>query len=115
MKKRFSVLMTRGLHVSAVKRLEKKCNVVIHSGKIPIPKKILMQKINDVDGLVCHPYDTIDKDVIKNGKNLKAISTFSVGFDHIDVGFAKKKRNKGRIYPQSLDKCNCRVDNWANF
>ena len=102
MKKRFSVLMTRGLHVSAVKRLEKKCNVVIHSGKIPIPKKILIQKINDVDGLVCHPYDTIDKDIIKNGKNLKAISTFSVGFDHIDVDFAKERGIKIGYTPKVL-------------
>ena len=94
--------MTRGLHVSAVKRLEKKCNVVIHSGKIPIPKKILLQKINDVDGLVCHPYDTIDKDIIKNGKNLKAISTFSVGFDHIDVDFAKERGIKIGYTPKVL-------------
>ena len=102
MKKRFSVLMTRGLHVSAVKRLEKKCNVVIHSGKIPIPKKILIQKINDVDGLVCHPYDTIDKDIIKNGKNLKVISTFSVGFDHIDVDFAEERGIKIGYTPEVL-------------
>jgi len=35
--------------------------------------------------LICYPYDIIDSDVINAGINLKAISTYSVGYDHIDV------------------------------
>ena len=37
MKKRFNVLVTRRLHRSALNMLEEKCNVQLHSGKIPIP------------------------------------------------------------------------------
>ena len=81
MKKRFKVLVTRRLHRSALDELGKKCNVFLHSGKIPIPKKTLKNKIRDMDGLICHPYDTIDKEIINNAKNLKVISTFSVGFE----------------------------------
>jgi len=102
MKKRFSVLATRRLHSAALEKLEKKCDITLHSGKIPIPKKILMSKIKNADGLICHPYDTIDKDVISNGKNLKAISTFSVGFDHIDIKFAKKQGIKIGFTPEVL-------------
>ena len=79
MKKRFNVLVTRRLHRSALEMLEEKCNVQLHSGKIPIPRKILINKIKDMNGLICHPYDTIDKEVISKAKNLKVISTFSVG------------------------------------
>ena len=57
MKKRFSVLVTRRLHRSALEELEKKCNVHLHSGEIPITKKNLINKIKDMDGLICHPYD----------------------------------------------------------
>ena len=81
MKKRFNVLVTRRLHRSALDELRKKCEVSLHTGKIPIPKKNLINKIKDMDGLICHPYDIIDKEVINNAKNLKAISTFSVGFN----------------------------------
>ena len=102
MKKRFNVLVTRRLHRSALDELKKKCNVSLHTGKIPIPKKILIDKIRNMDGLVCHPYDTIDKEVIKNSKNLKVISTFSVGFDHIDVNFAKSQGIKIGYTPEVL-------------
>ena len=102
MKKRFNVLVTRRLHRSALDELKKKCNVSLHTGKIPIPKKILIDKIKNMDGLVCHPYDTIDKEVIKNSKNLKVISTFSVGFDHIDVNFAKSQGIKIGYTPEVL-------------
>ena len=102
MKKRFNVLVTRRLHRSALDELKKKCNVSLHTGKIPIPKKNLIDKIKNMDGLVCHPYDTIDKEVIKNSKNLKVISTFSVGFDHIDINFAKSKGIKIGYTPEVL-------------
>ena len=102
MKKRFNVLVTRRLHKSALNELEKKCNVFLHNGKIPIPKRNLINKIKDMDGLICHPYDTIDKKVIKSAENLKVISTFSVGFDHIDIDFAKSLGIKIGYTPEVL-------------
>ena len=102
MKKRFNVLVTRRLHRSALDELGKRCNVSLHTGKIPIPKKNLINKIKDMDGLICHPYDTIDEEVISNAKNLKAISTFSVGFDHIDINFAKSQKIKIGYTPEVL-------------
>ena len=54
-------------------------------------KKLLVSKIKDKDGLICYPYDFIDSDVINAGTKLKAISTYSVGYDHIDIKTASKK------------------------
>lgn len=85
------ILLTRKLHDFAVSELKKRYDVEIHTGKIPMPKKRLESRIEDKDGLICYPYDTIDADVIEAGKKLKAISTFSVGYDHIDVRAAHKK------------------------
>lgn len=56
-----------------------------------MPKKLLISKIRDKDGLICYPYDIIDSDVINAGINLKAISTYSVGYDHIDVKTASRR------------------------
>ncbi len=102
MKKYFNVLVTRRLHKSALDNLEKKCNVFLHTGKIPIPKKSLINKIKNMDGLICHPYDLVDKEVLENAKNLKVISTFSVGFDHIDIDFAKSQKIKIGYTPEVL-------------
>ena len=85
------VLLTRPLHDFAVKELEKRYDVEVHTGKIPMPKDLLISKIKDVDGLICYPYDDIDKDVIDLAPKLKAISTYSVGYDHVDAKYATKK------------------------
>ena len=96
------IFLTRELHGFAVKQLKKRYQVEIHSGKIPIPQTKLRSKIKDVDGLICFPYDRISKDVIESAKNLKVISTYSVGFDHIDTEHAKKKKIRVGYTPEVL-------------
>jgi len=86
------VFLTRTLHDFALKELKKRYQIEIHSGKIPIPQTKLRSKIKEIDGLICFPYDNINKEVIDLAKNLKVISTYSVGFDHIDTKYAKKKK-----------------------
>ena len=85
------VLLTRKLHDFALMDLKKYYNIEIHQGKIPMPKKTLLKKIRNKDGLICFPYDNIDKDVLSAAKKLKTISTYSVGYDHVDVKYARKQ------------------------
>ena len=86
------IFLTRKLHNFALKELKKKFQVEIHTGKIPIPRCRLKSKIKQMYGLICFPYDQINKEIIQSAKNLKVISTFSVGYDHIDTKFAKEKK-----------------------
>jgi len=85
------VLLTRKLHDFALKELRKYYDIEIHQGKIPMPKKTLFKKVKNKDGLICFPYDNIDNDILSAAKKLKTISTYSVGYDHIDVKYAKKQ------------------------
>jgi glyoxylate reductase len=62
----------------------------------------LRSKIKEIDGLICFPYDSINKKIIEEGKNLKVISTYSVGFDHIDIEYAKKKKIRVGFTPEVL-------------
>ena len=96
------VFLTRTLHDFALKELKKRYQVEIHSGKIPISKTKLRTKIENVEGLICFPYDKIDSDLIDIAKNLKVISTYSVGFDHIDTQYAKKKKIRVGYTPEVL-------------
>ena len=96
------VLLTRKLHDFAIRELQKKYKVFIHNGKIPMPKDLLCKRIKDVDGIICFPYDTIDNTVIENAKNLRVISTYSVGYDHIDLISARKKQIKIGYTPNVL-------------
>ena len=96
------VFLTRTLHDFALKELKKRYQIEIHSGKIPIPQTKLRSKIKEIDGLICFPYDKINKQVIDLAKNLKVISTYSVGFDHIDTKYAKKKKIRVGYTPEVL-------------
>nr|WP_297442006.1 D-glycerate dehydrogenase [Nitrosopumilus sp.] len=96
------VLLTRTLHDFALKELRKKYQIEIHSGKIPIPQTKLRSRIKEIEGLICFPYDKIDKEMIKHARNLKVISTYSVGFDHIDTEYAKEKKIRVGYTPEVL-------------
>jgi len=96
------VFLTRTLHDFALKELKKYYKIEVHSGKIPTPRKKLEVKIGEIDGLICFPYDIIDSKLLQKAKNLKAISTFSVGFDHIDIEYAKKNKIRVGYTPEVL-------------
>ncbi len=96
------VFLTRTLHNFALNELKKKYQIEIHSGEIPIPKSKLLKKIQNTEGLICFPYDKIDKEMIDAAKNLRVISTFSVGYDHIDTQYAIKKKIRVGYTPEVL-------------
>ncbi|MDH3619191.1 MAG: D-glycerate dehydrogenase [Nitrosopumilus sp.] len=100
--KKKRVFLTRTLHNFALKELKNQYNIEVHSGKIPIPRKKLESKIKEIDGLICFPYDIIDKELLDKAKNLKIISTYSVGFDHIDIKHAKKNKIRVGYTPEVL-------------
>ena len=99
---RKKVFLTRTLHDFALKELRKKYQIEVHKGKIPIPQSKLRSKIKDIDGLICFPYDIINKETIELAKNLRVISTYSVGFDHIDTKYAKEKKIRVGYTPEVL-------------
>lgn len=96
------ILFTRELGSTAHAGLER-FDVEVHGGDVPMPKDVLLDRIRDADGLVCFPYDTIDADVISAARRLKVISTYSVGYDHIDVDAAARRGIMVGYTPGVLD------------
>jgi len=56
-----------------------------------LPYSELKSLIKDKHGILCSIPDKIDKGILANAKYLQVISTFSVGYDHIDVKEATKR------------------------
>ncbi len=56
-----------------------------------LSRDILLREITDTDGLISMLSDKIDKEVIDAGKNLKIIVNYAVGYNNIDVQYAKSK------------------------
>ena len=96
------VFLTRTLQDFAINELKKKYTVEIHNGKIPIPLNKLRVKIREIDGLICFPYDKIEKETLELARKLKVISTFSVGYDHINIEFAKERKIRVGYTPEVL-------------
>ena len=51
-----------------------------------IPRPLLLKRIQDKEGLLCLLTDKVDGELLAKAPRLKAVSTYSVGYDHVDVG-----------------------------
>jgi len=51
----------------------------------------LLKEVETVDALYTSALDQIDEELLEHGKNLKVISTMSVGYDHVDVAACKRR------------------------
>lgn len=56
-----------------------------------ITKSELIQRASDADALICLLSNKIDKDVIDNLSKCKIIANYAVGYNNIDVEYAKSK------------------------
>lgn len=86
MKKRKEVYLTRRILEPAISLLAAKYRVSIHDRTRPPSKPELKDGIRSKSGILCTLSDNIDKEVLEEaGPNLKVISSYSTGYDHIDV------------------------------
>lgn len=85
------VYITRKLPSPGIELLLEYCDIVLHPSDAPPSHDEIIANLIDKDGLLCLLTDRIDKDIIDTGKKLRVISTYSAGFEHIDVAEATKK------------------------
>jgi glyoxylate reductase len=85
------VLVTKRLPGNWLDYLSKQINIELWEENYPPPKDWIIENIKDKDGILVTLTEKIDKEIIDSSPNLKVISTYSVGFDHIDVKYARKR------------------------
>ncbi|SCA56165.1 Glycerate dehydrogenase [Candidatus Terasakiella magnetica] len=80
------ILVTRKLPDEVEKRLIDTFATNLQGGDFPDNSERLIQQSHDVDGILCSPCDQIGADLIeKLPERIRIISTFSVGYEHIDI------------------------------
>jgi glyoxylate reductase len=85
------VYITRKLPGPALEML-KGFDVTLHKGQEPPTKKEILKNIAGKDAILCMLSDRIDKEVMDAaGPQLRIISSYSTGFEHIDVAEATKR------------------------
>jgi len=83
------VYVTRNIP-KAVEILQGFCDLTVHNKAKAPSKQEIIREIRDKDALLCVLSDKIDSEVIASAGNLKVISSYSVGYDHIDIDAATK-------------------------
>jgi len=91
--KKWSVYITRRILDPAIPLISKDCSVIVanHRGRPP-SRSELLKAVRGKDAILCTISDKIDAKVMDAaGSNLKVISSYSTGVDHIDIKEATKR------------------------
>jgi len=88
---RQKVFITRNIPEEGIKLLkEHGLQVDVFPRERPITKEELLEVIEDYNGLLCLLTDTVDKEILQKGRNLKIVSNYAVGYNNIDIETATK-------------------------
>jgi glyoxylate reductase len=85
------IYVTRLLPGEAMDRIRSFCEVDLWDGDLPPPREVLLEKIPEVEGLLCLLTDRIDAELLNKATKLRVISNYAVGFDNIDVPEATRR------------------------
>jgi glyoxylate reductase len=85
------ILITRRLPSSVIQKLEAAADVDLYTGEAAIPPDELRARVADKDALVCLLTDAVDRSVIDAAPALKAIANVAVGYNNIDIAYAKSR------------------------
>ena len=86
------VLVTRPIPEIGLKILETHCNLIKNQKSAPLKYSELLNKVKGVNAILCFLNDKIDKQIMEAaGSSLKVISTFSTGYEHIDIAEARRR------------------------
>jgi glyoxylate reductase len=82
-----TVYVTREIPEIGLENLREECTVNVWDGKLPPSKEHITETLADLeaDALLCLLSDDTDGEVMDASPNLEVVSTFSVGYDHIDL------------------------------
>ena len=85
------VLVTRKFFDEAIDLIKTVADVEIYpSEEDPISREVLLDKVQDIDGLLPMLTDKVDQTLLDRGKRLKVVSNYAVGYNNIDVNEATK-------------------------
>src|ERR687895_2452953 len=92
LQKRKEVYITRRIPEPAFSMLASRYHVLVHDDRRPPTREELKRNTRNKSGILCTLSDRIDKELMHQaGPNLKVISSYSTGHDHIDISEATKR------------------------
>jgi glyoxylate reductase len=85
------VLVTRELLPEAMDFLRGRADIEVGISSGNLPREDLLKKVSDKEGLLPLLVDAIDREVIDRAPRLKIIANCAVGYNNIDIDYARQK------------------------
>ena len=85
------VFVSRPIPDQGLDLVKKACDAEIWEGELPPPRDVLLNKVKDVEGLLCLLTERVDAELLDNAPNLKVVANMAVGFDNIVVPECTKR------------------------
>ncbi|MDP3989920.1 MAG: D-glycerate dehydrogenase [archaeon] len=85
------VFVSRKILESGINLLKRHFEVRVYPKDRVISRKELINGVKWCDGLLCLLTDKIDKEILDANPNLKVVANYAVGFNNIDIKYAKEK------------------------
>lgn len=79
------VYVTRVIPSEGLQRVQAVAATEVWPEDCPPPREVLLEKVRDVDGLLCLLTDRIDAELLAQAPRLRVVSQMAVGYDNIDV------------------------------
>ncbi len=95
-----NVLVTRRLPSSVISKLSASAGVDVYAGETAIQPEELRTRIADKEALLCLLTDRIDRRVLDAAPRLKIVANIAVGYNNIDVAYA---RSRGLVVTNTPD------------
>src|SRR5262245_12949615 len=86
-----SVLVTRRLPSAVLAKLDEVGTVDLHEGPDVMDPETRCERVRDKDAIICMFDEPIDRRLIDAGSRLKVIATVAVGYNNIDVAYARSR------------------------
>ncbi|MFC0470686.1 2-hydroxyacid dehydrogenase [Halalkalibacter kiskunsagensis] len=102
MKKKPKVFVTRPISKEVEGYLTNHCELEVWRGQESITRKIIFQKIVDVEGILTTG-DKIDAELLDAAPNLKIVSNIAVGYNNFDLNEMKKRNIMATNAPKTID------------
>ncbi|MGG4443142.1 2-hydroxyacid dehydrogenase [Brevibacillus fortis] len=79
------VFVTRKLNPEVIAMLEKVAQVEQWTKNAPIPRELLLEKIEHVDAVLTMLTERVDEEFLASTKRLRIVANMAVGYDNIDL------------------------------
>ncbi|NIM05453.1 MAG: D-glycerate dehydrogenase, partial [Armatimonadetes bacterium] len=85
------VFVTRLIPEKGLEMVRQFAETEVWEEELPPSHSVILEKVQDLDGLLPLLTDPIDAEIMEAASRLKVISNYAVGYDNIDISAATKR------------------------